>query len=66
MRGDLDGNLSINTADITYLVDYLFYNGPPPLPLETGDVDCQGSINVIDLTYLVEYLFFSGPPPCGC
>jgi PKD repeat protein len=66
MRGDLDGNQSINAADITYLVDYLFYGGPPPSPLEAGDVDCLGSINVADLTYLIDYLFYSGPPPCGC
>ena len=65
-RGDLDGLPGINVSDVSYLVDYLFFEGPAPDPLELGDVDCSGSLNVEDLTYLVEYLFNSGPPPCGC
>jgi C1A family cysteine protease len=65
MRGDFDDNLNINMADLMYLVDYFFHNGPAPSPPEAGDVNCDGSTNVVDLSYLVEYLFFNGPPPCG-
>jgi hypothetical protein len=61
--GDADGNGSINVADVTFLVDYLFFGGPPPDPKALGDVDCSGSINVGDVTFLVNYLFFGGPPP---
>jgi len=65
-HGNLDGIPGISIADLTYLVDYLFFSGPAPDPLEAGDVDCSGGINVTDLTYLVNYLFGSGPPPCSC
>jgi hypothetical protein len=31
-EGDADDSGRINVADLTYLVDYLFRNGPPPPP----------------------------------
>jgi len=63
--GDVDGDgTGPNVADLTYLVDYLFRNGPaPPEPL-AADVDGSGGgPNVADLTYLVDYLFRNGPDP---
>lgn len=65
-RGDVDGSPGILVSDLTYLVDYLFKGGIPPVPYEAGDVDCENGVNVADLTYLVDYLFKGGPPPCGC
>jgi len=61
--GDVDGNGSINIADVTFLVTYLFLEGPAPDPLALADVDCIDSINVGDLTFLVDYLFMGGPAP---
>lgn len=66
MRGDCDYNMALNVADLTYLVDYLFFEGPPPPCPEEGNVDTDGGINVADLTYLVDYLFFEGPAPPSC
>jgi len=64
--GDVDDDGAVNVADVTYLVDYLFFEGPPPPVMEATNVDGEGGINVADLTYLVEYLFFGGPEPvCG-
>ena len=65
-RGNADGLDGVNVADLTYLVDYLFFSGPAPPCTEEGDVDGSGAINVGDLTYLVEYLFFGGPAPPPC
>ena len=66
IRGDVDYNMGLNVADLTYLVDYLFKGGdPPPCDIE-GDVDASGGINVADLTYMVDYLFKGGPPPEIC
>ncbi len=61
--GDANGDGSINVADVTFLVDYLFFEGPPPDPEALGDLDCNGAVNIADLTYLVDYLFHEGPPP---
>ena len=64
--GDVDSSGAVNVADLTYLVDYLFFEGPPPPVLEAANVDGEGGVNVADLTYLVDYLFFEGPEPiCG-
>jgi len=61
--GDVDGDGNgPNVADLTYLVDYLFFAGPPPPVIAAADVNGDSSINVVDLTYLVDYMFFSGPP----
>lgn len=61
--GDVDGSGSIDVADLTFLVDYLFRGGPPPDPEALGDLDCNGVINVADLTFMVDYLFRGGPAP---
>jgi hypothetical protein len=61
--GDVDGSGSVNVADLTHLLNYLFFEGPPPVPLEAGDLDGQCGINVSDLAYLADFLFYSGTPP---
>jgi hypothetical protein len=63
--GDMDHNGSVNIADLTWLVDFLFRGGPPPITYEAGNVDCVGGVNVADVTYIVDYLFRSGPPLCN-
>ncbi|HWR82728.1 MAG TPA: S8 family serine peptidase [Candidatus Deferrimicrobium sp.] len=65
-RGNVDGLPGITVADITFMVDYMFNNGPAPLPLESGDYNCANGINIEDLTSMVAFLFAFGPPPCSC
>lgn len=66
-NGNADGEGSINIADVTKLVVYLFGGGAPPDPLLLGDANCDDGVNIADLTFLVAYLFGGGePPPCGC
>lgn len=64
IRGDVNHDLVVDVGDVIYLVNYLYANGPEPLPLESGDVNCDGIVNVSDVVYLVNYLFRGGPPPC--
>ncbi len=64
--GDVNGNGVINSADIIYLVNYVFKGGPAPEPIETGDVNNNGAINSADIIYLVNYIFKGGSSPvCG-
>jgi len=62
--GDVDRDGSINISDITYLVNYIYLNGPAPTKPELADVDQCGSINVADIAYLLEYRYTGGPAPC--
>jgi hypothetical protein len=62
-RGDANHDGLINSADVSYLINYLFISGPPPDFLEAGDPNCDGVINSVDVSYLINYLFVSGPPP---
>jgi hypothetical protein len=65
LQGDANGDGLINSADVSYLINYLFVNGPAPNPLGAGDANCDGNINSADVAYLINYLFVGGPPP-GC
>ena len=50
-------------ADVTYLVAYMFKNGPEPEVLAAVDVNgTQEHINIGDLTFLIEYMFINGAP----
>ncbi len=62
--GDVDGDDNgPNVADLSYLVDYLFHDGPAPPVVEAANVDGEGGVNIVDVNYLVNYLFFDGPAP---
>ncbi len=66
IRGDFNYDMALNIADVTWTVDYLFFEGDPSLCSEEGDVDGSTAINVADLTYLIDYFFFDGPAPPAC
>ncbi len=65
--GDPDASGSINIADVTFLIAYIFANGDPPLPaVSAGDANCSGSTNIADITFLIARIFAAGPEPCDC
>jgi hypothetical protein len=65
LTGDVNWNFSISSADVIWMVGYVFKGGDEPLPCTpSGDVNCDLSITSADIVYLVNYAFKSGPPPC--
>jgi hypothetical protein len=65
VTGDVDMNNAITSADIIYLVNFVFKSGPAPLPVvAVGDVNCSGGVNSADIIYLVNFVFKSGLAPC--
>jgi hypothetical protein len=66
-KGDSNFDGSITILDLTYLIDFFFRSGPPPVPIAAaGDFNCDGLTNIIDLTKNVDYLFRGGSlPPCN-
>ncbi|KPL02032.1 MAG: hypothetical protein AMJ73_09305, partial [candidate division Zixibacteria bacterium SM1_73] len=53
----------INSADVVYLINYLFKDGLEPSPMEAGDATYDGVISSADIVYLINYLFKGGEPP---
>jgi hypothetical protein len=56
----------IDPADIFFLINYLFMNGPAPHGpggLLSGDANGDGVVDPADVFYLVNYLFLGGQKP---
>jgi hypothetical protein len=65
VTGDVNGSNTITSADIIYLVGYVFKGGPQPQPcIAAGDVNCSGTVTSADIIYLVGYVFKGGAAPC--
>jgi hypothetical protein len=66
--GDADGSGNHNILDVSYIINFLYKNGPDVIPyaLCSGDADCDCVINILDVTYIINYLYKNGPAPCNC
>jgi len=62
--GDVNADERVDLADVIYLINYLFRNGPLPSPLESADVNCDDLIDVADVVHLINYLYQGGSSPC--
>ncbi len=63
---DPNGDGTITSADIFYLVNYLFMNGPAPSGpggVLSGDANGDGVVSSANIFYLVNYLFLGGQKP---
>jgi len=61
--GDANGDEIVNIFDITYLISFLYMEGPPPVIYEMCDVNGDDVVNIFDVTYLISHLYMEGPPP---
>jgi hypothetical protein len=62
LPGDATGDNVLNILDVTYIVNYIYKDGPEPQPvLETADADGNGKINILDISRIVNYLYKNGP-----
>lgn len=55
--GDVNGDGKVNISDVTYLLAYIFYNGPEPQDYLGGDIDESGQVDVSDTIFLFNYIF---------
>jgi hypothetical protein len=63
-NGDADRSEGINLLDATFIINYLYKEGPEPYPVWAADSDCNLLINILDVTYIINYLYKEGPEPC--
>jgi len=76
IRGDatmngLPGQIeeSIDIADLVYMVNFMFKEGPEPTcwpESNVNDIGADDDIDIADLVYLVNYMFKEGPNPLPC
>ena len=60
LKGDANGDATIDIADVFHMINDLFASGPPSV---CPDVNASGVFDVADVFYLINYLFASGPAP---
>jgi surface protein len=56
LRGDVNGDGSVNISDVTALIDYLLSGNASGINLSGADCNQDGSINISDVTALIDYL----------
>jgi hypothetical protein len=61
--GDVNRDGGINILDITFLINYIYKGGPPPVYPHLADVNNSGEINILDITYLINYVYKGGAVP---
>ncbi len=61
--GDANNDGITDVADVVYLINYLYKNGPEPTPPQSADVVHDAILDISDLIYLLNYLYRHGPAP---
>jgi len=61
--GDMNSDFTVNSADIIYLVNFVFKGGPAPVLPATGDVNGSCTITSGDIIHIVNFVFKAGAPP---
>ncbi len=63
--GDIDASGAglADIADLVFLVDFMFLQGPPPPVEDAANVDGLDTITITDLVFIVDYMFNGGPAP---
>ena len=56
LRGDVNGDGSVNISDVTTLIDYLLSGNPSGVNLTAADCNQDSSVNISDVTALIDYL----------
>ena len=62
IRGDVDGNGSVEIADVTALIHYLLTGSTTGINLINADVNGNGEVEISDVTALIHYLLTGNMP----
>ena len=62
LRGDVNGDGSVNISDVTALIDYLLSGNASGINLSGADTNQDNSINISDVTALIDYLLAGNWP----
>ena len=56
LRGDVDGNGSVEITDVTRLIDYILSRDDTGIDVVAADCDLSGNVTIDDLTLLIDYI----------
>ena|GEM_PF-1617881 len=62
--GDANTSGEVDIDDTVFLINYIFGDGPEPVPYESGDANCDTAVDIDDIVWLISYIFSGGPDPC--
>ena len=62
--GDTNKDGNIDSSDISFLINYYFYDGPMPTPVSNNDFNCDGKIGLDDIVILNRHIFGNGTLNC--
>ena len=63
LRGNSNGDSSIDLADALFVMNWLFVSGDQPACFDSADVNDDGGLDISDSIFLLNYLFVNGPIP---
>ena len=56
LRGDVNGDGSVNISDVTALIDYLLSGNSSGINLSNADCNTDSNVSISDVTALIDYL----------
>ncbi len=63
IRGDFNGDASLDLSDPLGLLNYLFLGDAEPGCLDAGDSNDDGSVDLSDAINMIFFIFLGGPDP---
>lgn len=64
LKGDLNGDGELTSADVVLLLNLAFLGILPPEDPALGDMNCDGVVNAPDVVLLLNLVFLGSEPPC--
>src|SRR5262245_23577398 len=65
VRGDSNGDLTVDLSDAVASLQDLFLGGPALECGDAGDFNDDGALDIADVTGLLNFLFLAGNPPAS-
>ena len=65
VKGDFNGDSSVNLLDLIYLIDFQINRGPAPIGgVGRADANCDNNVNIADAVFFMNYMFGAAGTPC--
>ena len=56
LMGDVNGDETVNIADVTAVIDYILSGDASEINLAAGDVNGDNTVNIADVTAMIDYI----------